>query len=350
MTQTVVETPKIAKRRLPRLQELGLVVVIALLVVGLTIATSGKSSRYGNPFFNIDNLVDGVSRQMSVYAIMAVGMTCVIITGGIDISVGWMFGFTALAGASALERLPVNAPWYLVLPVAFFVPVLVGALWGTLNGSLVVLLRLHPFIVTLATMSILGGLINLVFPSTVPNQGRDLPDAFVHVMNYQFGTSVHWVPAIIMVVVMICGAIFLQMLVAGRETYAVGGNAEAARFSGIRVWWATLRVYIIMGICCGIAAIVHLGRWKSTSTDDGQGYELLVIASAVVGGASLTGGRGTALGALLGTLVITLIDNGINTLQWSTQYTKVIVGIAILVAVSIDRLSDYLARRRGALG
>ena len=154
-------------------------------------------------------------------------------------------------------------------------------------------------------------------------------------------------PLIVMVVVMVLGGVFLHGLIAGRETYAVGGNAEAARFSGIRVGWATMRVYVLMGMCCGVAAVVDLGRFLATNTAAGTGYELQVIASAVVGGASLTGGRGTALGALLGTLIIAVIENGIPIVRWRPENTKVIVGASIIVAVGIDRLSEYLVRRRG---
>jgi ribose/xylose/arabinose/galactoside ABC-type transport system permease subunit len=253
-----------------------------------------------------------------------------------------------------VQNLPVDSPWYVAIPVAFLVPMAVGGLCGLANGAMTVGFRMHPFIVTLSTMSMLQGIAVLWFPSTVPEAGKQLPAAFVRAMSAEItvgsGTSaigLRWVPVFVMLVVVAIGAVFLHGLVAGRETYAIGGNPEAARFSGIRVWWATMRVYILMGLCAGVAAVVHLGKFNSTSTNDGRGYELLVIASAVVGGASLTGGRGTALGALLGTLVITLIDNGITVMHWATENTKVIIGAAIIVAVGIDRFSDYMARRGG---
>ena len=261
-------------------------------------------------------------------------------------------GAVDLAGARVVQELPVDCAWYVALPLAFGVPMLVGALCGAANGAMTVGFRMHPFIVTLSTMSILQGLAVLWFPSTVPVTGKQLPVAFVNAMSAQITigsgraeVGLRWVPVFVMLVVVAIGAVFLHALVAGRETYAIGGNPEAARFSGIRVWWATMRVYILMGLCAGIAAVVHLGKFNSTSTNDGRGYELLVIASAVVGGASLIGGRGTALGALLGTLVITLIDNGILIMHWRTENTKVIIGAAIILAVGIDRISDFMARR-----
>jgi ribose/xylose/arabinose/galactoside ABC-type transport system permease subunit len=304
-----------------------------------------------NAFLNSDNQVNGIGSAMSIYAIMAVGMTCVIITGGIDISVGAIMGFSALSWAYVLQFIPEGASWYYAMPVAFGVPILVGGACGALNGAMVVGFRMHPFIVTLSTLSILRGLCVLVFPNTVPVPGKGLPNCFITIMSYDFGMHLRLVPAIVMAVVVILGGIFLSSLVAGRETYAVGGNVEASRYSGIRVWWVILRVYVIMGLCAGIAAVVHLGKYNSVSINDGSGYELLVIASAVVGGASLTGGRGTALGALLGTLIISLIDNGILILRWRTENTKIIIGASIIIAVGIDRISEYLVmRRRRATG
>jgi ribose/xylose/arabinose/galactoside ABC-type transport system permease subunit len=155
-------------------------------------------------------------------------------------------------------------------------------------------------------------------------------------------------PLIIMLICIAAGAFYLRMLVAGRETYAIGGNEEAARFSGLRVGWIKLRTYALAGLCAGIAGMVSVGRFGTASTSTGTGYELTVIAAAVVGGASLLGGRGTALGALLGTLIIALIENGIIILRLAQEYRLVIIGLAIIVAVSLDRLGSHLRSRRAA--
>ena len=341
--------PQLTKRSGPRMQELGLIIVIVLLYLALTVAGwLHPIPTAWNSFLNLDNQVNGIGYAMSIYAIMAVGMTCVIITGGIDISVGAIMAFAALSGAYVLQYVPEKAPWYLAMPVAFGVPILAGAACGAVNGGMVVGFKMHPFIVTLSTLSILRGACVLVFPNTVPVQGKALPQCFIDIMSYGFGMRLRLMPAIIMLVVVALGAVYLHLLVAGRETYAVGGNVDAARFSGIRVWWATMRAYVIMGACAGVAAVVHLGKYNSVSVNDGNGYELLVIASAVVGGASLLGGRGTAVGALLGTLIISLIDNGIVILHWKTENTKVIIGASIILAVGVDRLSMYLVKRREA--
>lgn len=331
----------------PRLQEAGLVVVIVVLAVVLSVygyydAAPGRP----NTFLNYENLIDGVATPMSYYAIMAVGVTIVIVTGGIDISVGSTMALAALAAAAVLQTFAPDAPALLVLPVAIAVPLGVGLLAGVINGALVVALRMHPFIVTLGTLSIFRGIANVSTRGiTLPSGRGVLPDVFVNVMRIEiFGLQV--MPLIIMLACVAAGWVFLHLMVAGRETYAIGGNEEAARFSGLRVPWIKLRVYALAGLAAGVAGLVSLGRFGTVSASTGTGYELTVIAAAVVGGASLSGGRGTALGALLGTLVIALIQNGIYILHLQEEYRLIITGVAIIIAVALDRLSEFLRGRR----
>jgi ribose/xylose/arabinose/galactoside ABC-type transport system permease subunit len=333
---------------MPRLQEAGLVVVI--LVLGIILSTYGYyDARRGQPntFLNFDNLVDGIATPMSYYAIMAVGVTVVIITGGIDISVGSTMALAALGAAAVLQNLSPDAPQWYVLPIAIAVPLGIGLACGIVNGALVVGLRMHPFIVTLGTLSIFRGIANVCTPlKTLPGPGKQLPVAFTNnFMRLEIG-GLQFMPLIIMLACVLLGWIFLHLLVAGRETYAIGGNEEAARFSGLRVQWVKLRVYVLAGLAAGVAGTVSLGRFGTASTSTGTGYELTVIAAAVVGGASLSGGRGTALGALLGTLIIALIENGIYILHLEQEYRSIIIGIAIIIAVALDRFSEYLRNRR----
>jgi len=341
--------PQLAKRRMPRMQELGLLVVIALLYVMLGIAGHhfGRD-RNTNTFLNFDMQLNGVATYMSIYAIMAIGMTGVIITGGIDISVGSILGLSALTTAWAVQRLDPNAAWYVVIPISFVIALGVGGLCGFMNGIMTVGLRIHPFIVTLGTMSIIRCIANVSTPfKTRPDAGRDIPFALTSgFMKYDFGHDLHLTPILIMLGVVVLGAIFLQFMVAGRETYAVGGNLEAARFSGIRIKWVIVRVYVLMGLCAGMAGLVQLGRFGSASTQNGDKDELTVIAATVVGGAALTGGRGTALGAMLGALVIQLIRTAIVIMQWKQDYELGIVGASIIFAVAIDRFSGYITSRR----
>jgi ribose/xylose/arabinose/galactoside ABC-type transport system permease subunit len=336
------------RRRLPRLQELGLVVVILVMGLGLSIfgyiqAPPGEN----NLFLNPSNLIDEIATPMSYYAIMAVGMTLVIISGGIDISVGSTMALSAFAGARVLQYMSPNAPAWQVLPVAMAVPMGVGLACGILNGILVVGLDMHPFIVTLGTMSILRGITVVTTKfQELPTADREIPLAFTdHFMRLRIWDQ-RPMPMVVMLIVAAIGAFYLSQTAGGREIYAIGGNEEAARFSGLRTKRIKLRVYVVAGLTAGIAGMVWLGRFGGASTADANGYELTVVAAAVVGGASLTGGRGTALGALLGTLVIAIIQDGINTLHWKTEYQKIIVGSAIIIAVAIDNISEYLRQRR----
>jgi len=343
-----------AKRgwQLPRLQEAGLLVVI--LIIGAVLALLAEPVRGENGFLRPGNLIPSVFTVMSWIGVMAIGVTVVIITGGIDISVGSIMGLAALGCAAALLKLPENAPMWQVLPVGVGVPLLIGAICGLINGGLVVGLRMHPFIVTLGTMSIFRGIGNVaVTIKTLPAPGKILPASFTDdFMMYELPQK--WVgvvglqpaPILVALLCVIVGGIYLALTVWGRENYAVGGNEEAARFSGLPVGRIKLRVYALSGLAAGIAGLVSVGYFGSASTATGQGYELTVIAAAVVGGASLTGGRGTALGALLGALVIKLIENGIMILKLNREYSSIIIGIAIIVAVAIDRFSEYLRNRR----
>jgi ribose/xylose/arabinose/galactoside ABC-type transport system permease subunit len=344
-------TSAAAKSKPPRAfltGELGLVLVV--LVLSAILAGYGwhdAAAGRPNTFFNFDNIVDGVATPMSYYAIMAVGLTVVVITGGIDISVGSIMALSALGGAAALQAFPSTAPAWQVLPVALLVPVVIGLLCGAANGALIVGLRLHPFIVTLGTMSVFRGLANVLPPQkTLPAAGKRLPEAFTTDFMREELFGIQPMPLLIMLGCVALGWFYLQFTIAGRETYAVGGNEEAARFSGLRVNAIKLRTYALSGLAAGVAGFVSLGRFGTASTSTGTGYELTVIAAAVVGGASLAGGRGTALGALLGTLIIALIENGILILRLAQEYRLIIIGLAIIVAVALERLGHHLRQRR----
>jgi ribose/xylose/arabinose/galactoside ABC-type transport system permease subunit len=338
------------------MQEAGLLVVI--LLIGALLTFAGGSVTIGgasvNNFLRTANLLGNVATPMSFYAIMAVGVTCVIIAGGIDISVGSIFALSALGTAYVLQNFSEEASAWKTIPTAVVIACGIGLMCGLINGGLVTGLRMHPFIVTLGTMSIFRGIGNVwITVKTLPAPGKVLPPSFTdNFMMYELPTK--WagitglqpMPILIALACVAVGAVYLGLTVAGRENYAVGGNEEAARFSGLPVNRIKLRVYALSGLAAGIAGLVSVGYFGSASTATGQGYELTVIAAAVVGGASLTGGRGTALGALLGALVIKLIENGIMILKLNREYSSIIIGIAIIVAVAIDRFSEYLRNKR----
>ena len=338
------------------MQEAGLLIVIILIGVMLSLLGGSIQIRGHevNNFLRADNLIGGVATPMATYAIMAVGATFVIISGGIDISVGAIYALSALATAAVLQNVACDASAWKVIPLAIVVSCGVGLICGLINGLLIVGFRLHPFIVTLGTMGIFRGIGNVAITiKTLPGPGRTIPLALTrHWMMYEtkhhyLGTmSLQPMPMIIALICVAAGWFYLALTVAGRENYAVGGNEEAARFSGLSVWRIKLRVYALAGLTAGIAGLVLIGFRGSASTNSGQGYELTVIAAAVVGGASLLGGRGTALGALLGALVIKLIENGILILKLNQEYSSIITGVAIILAAALDQLSEHLRNRR----
>jgi ribose transport system permease protein len=216
-------------------------------------------------------------------------------------------------------------------------------LCGFLNGGMIVALRVHPFIITLGTMAIYRG---VAFVMTKGQSVGSFPETFRDMIRYEFATDLSIVPLGVMLLVTVLGSIFLSRMAAGRRVYAIGGNELASRYSGIRVERVKLGVYIISGISAGIAALLSIGYYGAATSGDGQGYELNVIAAAVVGGASLTGGKGSALGALLGALIIQMISTGIVILGIDQNYSQIIIGAVVIVAVLLDQVNEWVSRRR----
>jgi ribose/xylose/arabinose/galactoside ABC-type transport system permease subunit len=355
------------RRRLRRPQELGLVFVVLLL--GMLLALLADPVRGENGFLRPSNLIPSVFTTMSWIAVMAVGMTVVVISGGIDLSVGSIMGLSALACAATLQGLPETTSAWVAIPLGVGIPLAVGLLCGAINGAAIIGLRMHPFIVTLGTLSIFRGIALIsVKEGSLPYGDHILPPAFTDrfvawTLEYErvrgaarVVESFQPVPMLLMLLVLALGWIYLRKMVWGRETYAIGGNEEAARFAGLSIGWVKMRVYLISGLCAGMAGMISCAFYKSAATNTGSGYELMVVASAVVGGASLSGGKGTALGAVLGALIIQIIDNGISILSTiqiaglvlhvSKEYTQIIIGVAIIIAVAVDRLSDTIQQRR----
>lgn len=300
-----------------------------------------------NKFLNAQNLAQ-LAKDTSFIAIMAVGMAVVIISGGIDLSVGSIYALASVIGALVLHHYGpqgvggASPPLSGVL-LGCAVCVGVGALCGLVNGALIVSLRVHPFIITLGAMAILRG---IAFVATKGQSVGDFASSFREVVRFQIADGLSVVPLLVMVLVTIVGWVFLARLAAGRRVYAIGGNETAARFSGIRIEWVKLGVYVISGFTAGIAALLSIGYYGAATSGDGQGYELNVIAAAVVGGASLTGGRGTALGVVLGALVIQMISSGIVILGIDQNYSQIIIGVVVIAAVVLDNFNNWISRRR----
>lgn len=311
-----------------------------------------------NKFFNAQNLTQ-LAKDTSFIAIMAVGATFVIISGGIDLSVGAVYALASVLGALVFQLYGPSGPhalqtagtdgssilisaWYAV-PLGVLACLAVGTLCGLLNGGMIVALKVHPFIITLGTMAIFRG---IAFVITKGQSVGSFPQAFRDLVRWEVGNGLSLMPLAVMLLIMIVGGTYLSRLAAGRRIYAIGGNELASRFSGIRVERVKLSVFVYSGLTAGIAALLSLGYYGAATSGDGQGYELNVIAAAVVGGASLSGGKGSALGAVLGALLIQMISSGIVILGIDQNYSQIIIGAVVIVAVVLDQVNAWLAKRR----
>lgn len=317
-------------------QQLGLMVIILLLAIAMTrYAGSHEDHLTGhmvNNFLNASTLIQ-IATDTSFFAIMAVGMMMVIISAGIDLSIGSVYAISGVMMALALRHLDHASPFVQVL-AGIVLACGIGTACGALNGLMVSRLGVHPFIITLGTMWIYRG---IAFVSTdaqsilVPQPLNDFAKASLGMRK-----DLAPVPMIVMLLVTVAGTLYLQRTTWGRRIFAVGGNIEAARYSGLRIPRILTSVYLISGLCAGIAAFVGSSYYGSSSSGDGTGYELYVIASAVVGGASLNGGKGTAFGAFLGALLIVMIRQSIRTFHMNQNYESIVIGVAIILAVVID--------------
>jgi ribose/xylose/arabinose/galactoside ABC-type transport system permease subunit len=333
-------------RRLAGSQETGLVIVVMILVIILATLAGSHFDRLTNStvnnFWNSNTLIQ-TATDASFFAIMAIGATIVIISGGIDLSVGSIYALSGVSMALALRALGPAGQGTSVL-VGLIAAVGVGLLCGILNGVLVIGLKVHPFIITLGTMWVLRG---IAFVATRA-ESILVPMSVTAVAKTSLGLRVglYPVPMLVMIAITILGWLYLTRTVMGRHIFAFGGNVEASRFAGLSLGRIQLGVYAVSGLTAGIAAFLGASFYGSSSSGDAQGYELYVIASAVVGGASLIGGKGSAIGATLGALLIVLIRQSIRTLHFDQNYEWIVIGCAIIVAVVIDRWSAGITARR----
>jgi ribose transport system permease protein len=296
--------------------------LVALCVV-FSFATSAFLS-----FRNLLNVLD----QVTVLGILSVGMTAVIILGGIDLSVGSVLAFSMMIMGWLSHDM--NLP----LAIAAVLALLIGAFCGWVNGLLVTRAKLPAFIATLSMMTIARGLANIITDGRQIVGYPDWFDSFATLRYFGF-LSLTVALAIVLVV---ASWIFLRYRAAGRALYAIGGSAEVARLAGIRVRQMTTWVYVASGLLSGLAGIVLASRLDSSQPSAGLGYELDAIAAVVIGGASLSGGVGGIGGSVVGVLIIGVLHNGLNLTGVSPFIQQIIIGVVIALAVSSDTL-----RRRG---
>jgi ribose transport system permease protein len=262
---------------------------------------------------------------VSINAIIAAGMTFVIITGGIDLSVGSLVALSGCVGMLVIDRTGGGGSGILA-------GIAVGALAGAVNGSLVAWARMPPFLVTLAGLTVYRGLALIVTGGT-PIIRFDGDFRFIG-QGYLWGVPI---PVVIMVAVMIAAHVALTRTAFGAHVYAVGGNEEASRLSGVNVAATKLSVYVIAGALTGLAGMVLAARLSSAQPNTGEGFELDAIAAVVLGGTSLMGGRGTIWGTMVGALIIGVLNNGFNLLAVDAYYQLVAKGAIIVLAVFLDQ-------------
>jgi ribose transport system permease protein len=306
-------------RRLRATEELGVVGALLGLALGLALFTDS--------FLRVGNLLD-VARQASDYGIMAVGMVFLLSMGEIDLSVGSVVTLVDIVTAMALRA-------HVAPPLAVLLGISTGALCGFLNGTLAVLLRLPTIIVTLGSMSIFRGL------ALVASQAKPISDFPKDGLLFTLGTEgIGGVPAGVLVMITVCAAghLILHHRPFGWRLQAIGSNARAARFSGIAIGRYRIAAMTLMGTISAIAGITSLAFLQSADPNVGLGSELLVIASAVIGGTALTGGSGSAVGAVLGALIIAVIRNGLVHLGMSAYWGMTVTGIIIIAAVAVSAL------------
>ncbi|AYO11580.1 MULTISPECIES: ribose ABC transporter permease [Vibrio harveyi group] len=281
-----------------------------------------------NPnFFTVDNILN-ILRQTSVNAIIAVGMTLVILTAGIDLSVGSVL---ALCGAFAASMIALEVPVLIAVPTALFA----GAALGALSGIIIAKGKVQAFIATLVTMTLLRG-VTMVYTDGRPiSTGfTDTADAFAWFgTGYALGIPV---PVWLMVIVFAAAWYLLNHTRFGRYVYALGGNESATRLSGINVDRVKIGVYAICGMLAALAGIIVTSRLSSAQPTAGMGYELDAIAAVVLGGTSLMGGKGRIMGTLIGALIIGFLNNALNLLDVSSYYQMIAKAVVILLAVLVD--------------
>lgn len=314
MEKQKIQTKKISES----LSKLG--PLLALLVLVITVSVMNPN------FLSPSNLLN-LLRQVSANGFIAFGMTFVILTGGIDLSVGSTLALSSAFSASLIAN-QVNPV------IAVFVGLLSGSLLGAINGVLISKGKMAPFIATLATMTIYRGS-TLVFTNGNPITGLGNSFFFSFIgRGYLFGIPF---PVVLMFLVFVLLYILLHKTAFGRKTYAIGGNEKAAFIAGVKIDRIKVLIYALSGLMASISGMIITSRLNSAQPNAGQAYEMDAIAAVVLGGTSLSGGRGRIFGTLIGALIIGTLNNGLNLLGVSSFYQQIVKGIVIVIAVLLDR-------------
>ena len=310
-------------------QEIVLIGVIAVLWVILAFAT---------PAFMTAGSIQPLLGAVAPIAVIGIGMTVIIITGGIDVSVGAVIMVCAVIVAKNL----VSAGWS--LPVALVVSIVVGGVLGLINGVLIAYGRVHAIIITFGTANIFQWLGLKIFNSTTVNS---IPDTLATLGNGEAGRTLGVPHSFAITVILLAIAWwYLRHTAGGRHFFAIGGDAQAARLAGVRVQRRVLLAYLLTGLLAGLASCFIVAQGSNLGQNVGTGKELAVIAAVVIGGTSIMGGRGSVLGTLLGALLVQTVTSGVTQLGWPSQLSDLFVGVAIIVAVGTDLIRERARRAR----
>ena len=293
------------------------VIVLILIAIPLT-----------NGVFITSNNLTNLMRQMTITGLLSLGMLFVILTGGIDLSVGSVVGFSAIIAAGATVH------WGFPVWVSFMLGIAAGACWGLVSGSLVARFRLAPFVVTLAMMTFIRGL-------TYVRSEKAISALIPSFMALGSAVVFHIpVSTMIMAVFFILGAVFLNRTPLGRSTIAIGGNRETVRLAGISVSKGIITAYVISGICAGVGGILLASRLGNVQPSLGEGYELDAIAACVIGGANLAGGKGTVQGTVMGVLILAVMNNLLSLRNVDSYWQWVLKGLIIVAVVLLHSRSQ----------
>ena len=295
-----------------------------------------------------------ITKQVAFNAIIALGMLLVILNGGIDLSVGSTVGLTAAVAGNLFRGVNLPLSQAIMFPqvwVIVVVAVAVGMLIGWINGLLIARLNLAPFIVTLGMLYVARGLTEVLLNGqNITNELRGQPELKNTGFLDTFASRPLGLPlsAWVMIVLAIVFSLVLSRMAFGRWLYATGSNARAAQLSGVPIKRVQTRIYVIAGMCAGIVGILQMANISSSTADLGTYYELNAIAAVVIGGAALSGGRGTVRGTIIGAFVIGFLANGLVIVGVSPFWQKVITGAVIIFAVAVDQIQQIVQKQRNA--
>jgi ribose transport system permease protein len=307
-----------------QIREVNIFIALIFMVIVMSAAS---------PYFLTQDNIFNVLRGMSTIGIMAIGQTMVIITGGIDLSVGSLMAVSSMLTARLITVHSQNALFAVICGLSF------GLLLGMVNGLIITRFKINPFITTLGMLSIGRGLTYLLATGIKGSVASNIPmqnDSIIFLGSGYLGPVPFSVILLLFMVVL--AGIFLKRTVPGRYIYAVGSNERSARLSGVPVNKVRVFVYAISGFFCAIAGIILTGRLSTAATNIGVGNELDVIAAVVIGGASLQGGEGTVTGAIIGATIMAIVRNAFVLLHIPNHFQTITIGVVIILAVGLDQL------------